>query len=339
MYWWKYRWSFTNFMVYSLTVLNIDPPIHWEQCRRREILKQLDEEGVLPWIKVGTPLLTQRIAVISSATAAGYGDFCNQLEHNRMALYSIASFLPSCRWQGGGDNHCGSRYHQCAARWLGCGGHLSGEAGCHFDLHDAIRPGGGSARSFRCLSLPASVMNATILFLTVYRIHVKLRQLLPGFHQPSAPLRRLAAGRFMLRPFFMRSTTRMGGKDKTHPPGERIPMQTRMRLREERYPAGTCVIRQMEVNLVIPVWWGESHRLELVEAIGQSVAEETDGRESSSPVPGATDKGTSPNICWNAVTALPLKKAKQSRMLPAWRRATNSSPFGKRRSRKYSNHR
>lgn len=28
------------------------------------------------------------------------------------------------------------------------------------------------ARSFRCLSLPASVMNATILFLTVYHIHV-----------------------------------------------------------------------------------------------------------------------------------------------------------------------
>ena len=27
-------------------------------------------------------MLTQRIAVISSATAAGYGDFCNQLQHN-----------------------------------------------------------------------------------------------------------------------------------------------------------------------------------------------------------------------------------------------------------------
>ena len=44
--------------------------------RRREILKQLEEEGVLTLNKeLEIPLLAQRIAVISSATAAGYGDF------------------------------------------------------------------------------------------------------------------------------------------------------------------------------------------------------------------------------------------------------------------------
>ena len=51
--------------------------------RRREILRQLEDEGVLDLNKeLEMPMLPQRIAVISSATAAGYGDFCNQLEGN-----------------------------------------------------------------------------------------------------------------------------------------------------------------------------------------------------------------------------------------------------------------
>ena len=41
------------------------------------------KEGILTLNKeLELPVLAQRIAVISSATAAGYGDFCNQLEHN-----------------------------------------------------------------------------------------------------------------------------------------------------------------------------------------------------------------------------------------------------------------
>ncbi len=70
---------------YSLTVQDIDPTYTLGDMarRRREILKQLEEEGVLTLNKeLELPMLTQRIAVISSATAAGYGDFCNQLEHN-----------------------------------------------------------------------------------------------------------------------------------------------------------------------------------------------------------------------------------------------------------------
>ena len=51
--------------------------------RRREILLQLEEEGVLTLNKeLEMPVLPQRIAVVSSATAAGYGDFCHQLKHN-----------------------------------------------------------------------------------------------------------------------------------------------------------------------------------------------------------------------------------------------------------------
>lgn len=51
--------------------------------KRQEILKQLKAEGVLELQKELTlPMFAQRIAVISSATAAGYGDFCNQLAGN-----------------------------------------------------------------------------------------------------------------------------------------------------------------------------------------------------------------------------------------------------------------
>jgi exodeoxyribonuclease VII large subunit len=43
----------------------------------------LEDEGVLTLNKeLEMPLLPQRIAVISSATAAGYDDFCHQLKHN-----------------------------------------------------------------------------------------------------------------------------------------------------------------------------------------------------------------------------------------------------------------
>ena len=70
---------------YSLTVLDIDPTytVGDMERKRREILRQLEEEGVLGLNKeLDMPMLPQRIAVISSATAAGYGDFCNQLENN-----------------------------------------------------------------------------------------------------------------------------------------------------------------------------------------------------------------------------------------------------------------
>lgn len=70
---------------YSLTVLDIDPTytVGDMERKRREILRQLEEEGVIDLNKeLEMPMLPQRIAVISSATAAGYGDFCNQLMNN-----------------------------------------------------------------------------------------------------------------------------------------------------------------------------------------------------------------------------------------------------------------
>lgn len=75
---------------FSLTVHDIDPTYTLGDMarRRREILKQLEEEGVLTLNKeLPMPELPRRIAVISSATAAGYGDFCHQLTNNPRGYY------------------------------------------------------------------------------------------------------------------------------------------------------------------------------------------------------------------------------------------------------------
>lgn len=82
---------------YSLNVTDIDPAYSLGDLarRRKEILRQLEEDGVLTLNKelpLPRPLL--RIAVISSPTAAGYGDFCHQLEQSgcafRVGLFAAA---------------------------------------------------------------------------------------------------------------------------------------------------------------------------------------------------------------------------------------------------------
>lgn len=83
---------------YSLTVLDIDPTYTLGDMarRRREILLQLEKEGVLTLNKeLEMPVLPQRIAVISSATAAGYGDFYHQLQHNPGGFFFFTELFPA----------------------------------------------------------------------------------------------------------------------------------------------------------------------------------------------------------------------------------------------------
>ena len=70
---------------FSWIVTDIDPTYTLGDMTRRrmEIIRRLKEEGVFDLNKeLELPVFTQRIAVISSQTAAGYGDFCNQLAEN-----------------------------------------------------------------------------------------------------------------------------------------------------------------------------------------------------------------------------------------------------------------
>lgn len=90
--------SFHELYGYSLTVQDIDPTYTLGDLarRRREILKQLEEEGVLTLNKeLEMPPLPRRIAVISSPTAAGYGDFCHQLAHNPRGFFFHTELFPA----------------------------------------------------------------------------------------------------------------------------------------------------------------------------------------------------------------------------------------------------
>ncbi len=66
----------------SLNIVGIDPSYTLGDMarQRQKTIQQLHEEGVFDMQRsLVLPTLTMRLAVISSATAAGYGDFCAQL--------------------------------------------------------------------------------------------------------------------------------------------------------------------------------------------------------------------------------------------------------------------
>lgn len=92
------RVEFNEIYGYGLVVNAIDPTYTIGDIvkRRKEILLRLKEEGVLTMNKELTlPILPQRIAVISSATAAGYGDFCDQLQANRQGFRFEVKLFPA----------------------------------------------------------------------------------------------------------------------------------------------------------------------------------------------------------------------------------------------------
>lgn len=64
--------------------------------RRREIIARLKEKGVFDLQKeLIIPLFAQRVAVISSDNAAGYDDFCNQLQNNEKGLAFSVKLYPA----------------------------------------------------------------------------------------------------------------------------------------------------------------------------------------------------------------------------------------------------
>lgn len=89
---------------FSWIVDDIDPNYTLgDMARKRmEIIKTLKEEGVFELQKeLKLPMFCQRIAVISSATAAGYGDFCNQLADNAYSLqFRTALFAATMQGEG-----------------------------------------------------------------------------------------------------------------------------------------------------------------------------------------------------------------------------------------------
>ena len=83
---------------FSWIVTDIDPTytIGDMARKRQEIIRQLKEEGVFDLQReLHIPLFAQRIAVISAAGAAGYGDFCRQLEDNEYGFKFEVTLFPA----------------------------------------------------------------------------------------------------------------------------------------------------------------------------------------------------------------------------------------------------
>lgn len=74
---------------FAYQVSDIDPDYTLGDIvrKRMEIIRQLKEAGIFDLQrKLVLPRFAQRIAVISSAQAAGYGDFCHQIDDNSYGL-------------------------------------------------------------------------------------------------------------------------------------------------------------------------------------------------------------------------------------------------------------
>lgn len=82
----------------SLNVRDVDPvfTIGELAARRLEIIHRLEQEGIADMNKQHRmPTLPQRIAVISSESAAGYGDFCDQLSSSMQGYAFYPKLFPA----------------------------------------------------------------------------------------------------------------------------------------------------------------------------------------------------------------------------------------------------
>ena len=87
---------------FSLNIKDIDPnfTIGERERKKQETIKKLEAEGIIEMNRtVSLPLVPQRIAIISSETAAGYGDFMHQLDSNPYG-YAIDHTLFQATMQG-----------------------------------------------------------------------------------------------------------------------------------------------------------------------------------------------------------------------------------------------
>ena len=83
---------------FSLNIRDIDPTftIGEMAARRLQIIRQLENDGIVDMNKqLPFPELPQRLAIISSSTAAGYGDFCDQLNNDPSHFTFYTKLFPA----------------------------------------------------------------------------------------------------------------------------------------------------------------------------------------------------------------------------------------------------
>ena len=157
---------------FSWIVTDIDPTYTLGDMarKRQEIIRQLKEEGVFDLQReLELPLFCQHIAVISSESAAGYGDFCHQLSDNPYGFQFQTQLFPAIM-QGEGvsqsiisaleniyNGQCSTVNGQCSM--------VNGQC---FDCVVIIRGGGATSdmSGFDTLSLAENVANFPLPIIT-----------------------------------------------------------------------------------------------------------------------------------------------------------------------------
>ena len=94
----KVQANFSAVYGLSLNILDIDPSftVGELELRRQQTIKRLQQEGCMEMnAQLQLPPLPRRIAVISSATAAGYRDFMNHLHKNEYGFRFSTELFPA----------------------------------------------------------------------------------------------------------------------------------------------------------------------------------------------------------------------------------------------------
>lgn len=94
----KVQANFSAVYGLSLNILDIDPSftVGELELRRQQTIKRLQQEGCMEMnAQLHLPPLPRRIAVISSATAAGYRDFMNHLHKNEYGFRFSTELFPA----------------------------------------------------------------------------------------------------------------------------------------------------------------------------------------------------------------------------------------------------
>ena len=150
---------------FSWIVTDIDPTYTLGDMarKRQEIIRQLKEEGVFDLQReLELPLFCQHIAVISSESAAGYGDFCHQLSDNPYGFQFQTQLFPAIM-QGEGVSQ--SIISALENIYNGPCSRVNGQC---FDCVVSIRGGGATSdmSGFDTLSLAENVANFPLPIIT-----------------------------------------------------------------------------------------------------------------------------------------------------------------------------
>ena len=143
---------------FSWIVTDIDPTYTLGDMarKRQEIIRQLKEEGVFDLQReLELPLFCQHIAVISSESAAGYGDFCHQLSDNPYGFQFQTQLFPAImQGEGVSQSIIAALENIYNAQWSTVNGQC-------FDCVVIIRGGGATSdmSGFDTLSLAENVAN------------------------------------------------------------------------------------------------------------------------------------------------------------------------------------